>query len=57
MGSPISIAVPDYKTRCENCGQIPTVRIIDENGKTISPAEMCGVCTWGEADCIDPDNW
>ncbi len=39
--------VPNYNDACENCGQLPTV---DDLG-------LCGPCCFGEADCINPDNW
>jgi hypothetical protein len=48
---------PNYRTRCEVCGQTPTVRIRRENGKMFYDGTMCGPCTWGEADTIDPDKW
>ena len=48
---------PDYRTKCEVCGQTPTVCIKRENGKVYYHSGMCGPCTWGEADTIDPDNW
>lgn len=50
-------AVPNYEVECEVCGQVPTVRIVDENDKLISDMELCGPCCWGEADTIDPENW
>lgn len=48
--------VPDYDYECENCGQVPTVTVEDD-GKQTSHFEMCGPCTFGEAACIDPENW
>ena len=50
-------AVPDYDTPCEVCGQTPTVRIVTTGNKEVAHTEMCGACAYGEADCIDPDNW
>ncbi len=53
-----SIAVPDYYTNCEVCGRYPTIDIRDsETNEFIYNTGMCGACTWGEADCIDPENW
>jgi len=48
--------VPNYDDECMVCGQSPTVDIY-VNGKLENETEMCGVCTWGEAACIDPENW
>ncbi len=48
---------PDYKHRCTVCGAKPCVRIRYENGKIFYYAGMCGACTWGEADALDPRNW
>jgi hypothetical protein len=48
---------PCYGTECDNCGQSPTVTLINKEGKEINRWDMCGVCMWGESDCIDPDNW
>jgi hypothetical protein len=48
---------PDYKQGCENCGQKPTVRIRKQNGQVFYHGSLCGVCTWGDADAFDPDNW
>ena len=48
--------VPNYKGRCEVCGQAPTV---DGTlyGVTVVSTGMCGPCTWGEAACLDPGVW
>ena len=48
--------VPDYESECRNCGQSPTV-LGSKNGKIVYASGMCGTCTWGEADAIDPANW
>jgi hypothetical protein len=47
---------PDYKHECCNCGQSPVVTGV-RGGKVVYQGEMCGVCTWGEARCIDPNEW
>lgn len=47
---------PDYKHRCEVCGQKPVVTGV-KNGKVVYQGEMCGVCTWGEAAMHDPEEW
>lgn len=38
---------PNYDVSCDTCSQTPTV----------GRSGMCGACYFGEADCIDPDNW
>lgn len=48
--------MPNYEDECMVCGQSPTIDIY-VNGKLENKTEMCGVCTWGEANCIDPENW
>jgi hypothetical protein len=48
--------VPDYKSKCCNCGQTPVVTGV-KDGKVVYQGEMCGPCTFGEAECIDPTNW
>lgn len=49
---------PDYDSECCNCDQTPTVTAIDiKTGKINYRSDMCGPCTFGESDCIDPDNW
>ncbi|MBU6232553.1 hypothetical protein KGP36_08055 [Patescibacteria group bacterium] len=47
---------PNYRIKCQNCGQVPTVDVY-VNGKLETRTELCGVCTWGEAACIDPEEW
>lgn len=47
---------PDYESKCLNCGQTPTV-LGFKNGKVVYASGMCGICTWGENACPDPDNW
>lgn len=56
MTNEINIARPNYDTPCMVCEQVPTVDII-RGGICVLHTEMCGVCTWGEVDCLDPDNW
>lgn len=48
---------PDYEHKCEVCDHTPCVRIRREDGSIFYGKDMCGCCTWGEADCLDPDNW
>lgn len=47
---------PDYESRCLNCGETPTVLGL-RKGQVVYAAGLCGVCTWGEADGVDPANW
>ena len=47
---------PDWGKPCENCGQVPTV-VAMKNGKVIHETGLCGPCTWGEAETIDPSTW
>lgn len=47
---------PDYNGRCEVCEQSPVVTLV-ENGKVTLRTGMCGPCTWGEAETLDPDTW
>jgi hypothetical protein len=46
---------PDYDAKCDVCDQSPTVTIV-EDGQT-EYLGMCGPCTWGEAETLDPDTW
>ncbi len=46
----------DYTQACQNCGQSPCVVVTVENEQDYH-FDMCGVCTFGEAICIDPDEW
>lgn len=47
---------PDYDNDCSVCGATPVVTIINNN-KIIWSSDMCGPCTWGESETIDPDTW
>jgi hypothetical protein len=47
---------PDYRRKCVNCEQTPTVTGV-KDGKVIYRSEMCGPCTWGEAETLDPSTW
>lgn len=48
--------IPDYEQQCSVCDYSPTVTGV-ENNKVVYDDGMCGACVWGDADCIDPDNW
>ena len=48
--------VPDYGHKCEVCGANHVVTAV-KDGKVVYRGDMCGVCTWGESDMHDPDNW
>jgi len=48
---------PDYSEECDNCGQSPIVTIVNKKGKVLQNFHMCGPCTFGSAECIDPCKW
>lgn len=48
--------VPDYESKCSNCGESPTVLGV-KGAEIVYASGMCGLCTWGDSDCIDPANW
>lgn len=52
----IDFYAPNYAGHCEVCGQSPTVTGV-KDGKVVYTSDMCGPCTWGEAACLDPDEW
>lgn len=47
---------PNYEIECVVCGQTPTVDLL-EKGKDVYHTELCGPCCFGEAACIDPEEW
>lgn len=47
---------PDYKAECINCGQSPVVTAVSD-GVEVMRTDLCGPCTFGEAKCIDPEEW
>lgn len=57
MSEDICKLVPDYNQECENCGQTPVVTIENEKGEVVENLKMCGPCIFGEAACIDPEEW
>lgn len=48
--------LPNYEGKCENCGHDHTVQVWVA-GFLETDLGLCGACTWGEADCLDPANW
>ncbi len=49
---------PNYKRKCTVCGATPTVDVYSADAKALlHHVDLCGPCTWGDADCIDPENW
>jgi hypothetical protein len=49
---------PNYEIACTVCGEKPTVDLIIPDTKLLfERTRMCGVCMFGEADAIDPENW
>ena len=47
---------PDYTHRCEVCDADHVVTGV-KNGEVLYQGSMCGVCTWGEMEMINPENW
>jgi len=47
---------PDYTEKCENCENRPVVTAILD-GKVVHNFHLCGPCTFGEASCLDPEEW
>lgn len=50
------VYVPDYNSLCGNCGQSPVVTL-EVGGEVETNFELCGPCVFGEAGCIDPEEW
>lgn len=48
--------IPDYQNRCDNCDQTPVVTHYTKGVKDLE-TDMCGPCTWGESETLDPDTW
>ena len=52
---------PNYDRPCMCCGNTPTVNIVNTNSEgrevVVHRGDMCGPCTFGTADAIDPDEW
>ena len=46
----------DYKARCIVCDQSPCV-VIMKDGEAVHHLNMCGPCTFGTAEALDPENW
>lgn len=47
---------PDYTRKCECCNGVPVVTGY-RDGVRVYRGLMCGVCTWGDSDMADPDEW
>jgi len=56
MSEEQSTTRPNYDIPCEVCGQKPTVDVVSPDGE-IEHMCLCGVCCFGEADCVDPEKW
>jgi hypothetical protein len=54
---PVSKFVPNYAHKCEVCENVPTVDVVVRGRVVLGRAALCAVCTWGEADLIDPATW
>jgi len=48
---------PDYDHECCLCGQKPVVNLVNKKDEAFHSTGMCGPCTWGEEETIDPDLW
>ena len=48
---------PDYKKKCEACGQKPSVTTVNDTGAVIDNWNLCGPCMFGTAAALDPDWW
>jgi len=46
----------NYDVDCQNCGHSPTVTVISEKEGEFDTG-LCGACAFGEAVCVDPDEW
>jgi hypothetical protein len=51
-----SIALVDYGCSCSACDTDHVVVMVTEDGAIVG-GDLCGVCTWGEAEMLDPDAW
>ena len=47
---------PDYTRSCVVCGAGHVVTGL-RTGEVVYQGEMCGVCAWGEASMVDPEEW
>jgi hypothetical protein len=47
---------PDFAHTCESCGASHVVTAV-KGGETVFQGTMCGVCTWGTLDMLDPEEW
>lgn len=47
---------PDYSRQCEVCGAGHVVTCV-KDGKVVFKSTLCGVCTWGESEMRDPEEW
>jgi len=47
---------PDYEENCDVCGQTPVVTVVAKD-RPIVNTRMCGVCTFGTVECLDPSEW
>lgn len=52
----IDTYLPSYRRGCCICNARPVVKGI-LNGKIAYDGDMCGPCTWGDADAADPADW
>lgn len=48
---------PNFDIACGHCGQVPTVDVFNVEYGDTSHTGLCGACCFGEADCVDVENW
>lgn len=49
--------VPNYDLSCDVCSHSPTVSLVDNNDNVIDETNLCGICCFGNSECIDPEKW
>lgn len=48
--------VPNYERKCIACDNKPTVEGL-KDGARVLIADLCGPCTFGTADAVEPSEW
>jgi len=48
---------PSYEHECCVCGQKPVVTLVNEKREILYSTDMCGPCTWGEAETVVLETW
>lgn len=47
---------PNYRRKCGACGTSPTVEGVKDGARVVI-ADLCGPCTFGTSDAIEPSEW